>query len=62
VSKLSHLLSKFWVARMLNLAKLAVPGFVQAGYRVICPDLRGYAKSSRPPGIERYSEVIFSYS
>jgi pimeloyl-ACP methyl ester carboxylesterase len=55
-------LSKLWVAHMLIRAKLAVPGFVQAGYRVICPDLRGYAKSSKPSGIQRYSEVIFSYS
>ena len=32
----------------------------QAGYRVICPDMRGYAASSKPAGIENYSEVAIT--
>jgi pimeloyl-ACP methyl ester carboxylesterase len=31
-----------------------VPALVAAGYRVIVPDLRGYGRSSRPPGVGSY--------
>jgi pimeloyl-ACP methyl ester carboxylesterase len=31
-----------------------VPALVQAGYRVIAPDMRGYGRSSAPPEIEAY--------
>jgi len=31
-----------------------VPALVAAGYRVIVPDLRGYGRSSQPPGVENY--------
>lgn len=30
------------------------PGFVDAGYHVVCPDLRGYGDSSKPPSGERH--------
>jgi hypothetical protein len=49
---LLHGFPDFWLGWRRQLPLLA-----QAGYRVICPDLRGYAKSSKPQGIERYSEV-----
>jgi hypothetical protein len=49
---LLHGFPDFWLGWRRQLPRLA-----QAGYRVICPDLRGYAKSSKPKGIERYSEV-----
>lgn len=31
-----------------------VPALVAAGYRVIVPDLRGYGRSSQPPGVGSY--------
>lgn len=33
-----------------------LPGLVQAGYRVVCPDLRGYGRSSKPSRLDAYSE------
>jgi len=32
-----------------------VPALVDAGFRVVTPDLRGYARSERPEGVESYS-------
>ena len=32
-----------------------VPALVEAGYRVICPDLRGFGESSKPVGIDQYN-------
>jgi pimeloyl-ACP methyl ester carboxylesterase len=32
-----------------------VPALVDAGYRVIAPDLRGFGSSDRPDGVERYA-------
>lgn len=49
---LLHGFPDFWLGWRRQLPQLA-----RAGYRVICPDLRGYAKSLKPKGIERYSEV-----
>jgi epoxide hydrolase A/B len=34
-----------------------VPALVQAGYRVLAPDMRGYGGSSAPPEIEAYDVV-----
>jgi len=31
-----------------------VPALIEAGYRVICPDLLGYGLSEAPEAIERY--------
>lgn len=31
-----------------------VPALVEAGYRVIVPDMRGYGNSSRPPAVDAY--------
>ena len=31
-----------------------VPALVDAGYRVVAPDLRGFGESSKPPQIDRY--------
>ena len=31
-----------------------VPALVEAGHRVIVPDLRGFGESSKPPEVERY--------
>ncbi|VEP17380.1 putative epoxide hydrolase-related protein [Hyella patelloides LEGE 07179] len=31
-----------------------IPALIEAGYRVICPDLPGYGLSEAPPEIERY--------
>ena len=49
---LLHGFPDFWLSWRRQL-----PALVGAGFRVLCPDLRGYAKSSKPPGIHRYSEV-----
>ena len=49
---LLHGFPDFWLSW-----RRQIPPLVKAGYRVICPDMRGYAKSSKPRGIERYSEV-----
>ena len=49
---LMHGFPDFWLSWRRQL-----PALVNAGFRVLCPDLRGYAKSSKPLGIERYSEV-----
>ena len=35
--------------------RFQIPALVDAGYRVIVPDLRGYGESSRPEGVENYS-------
>lgn len=32
-----------------------VPALVQAGFRVIVPDLRGYGRSDKPPEVEAYA-------
>jgi len=32
-----------------------IPALLEAGYRVIAPDLRGFGESSRPEGMENYS-------
>ena len=32
-----------------------IPALVDAGYRVIAPDLRGYGRSSRPEGVDAYA-------
>jgi pimeloyl-ACP methyl ester carboxylesterase len=37
-----------------------MPGLVDAGYRVIAPDLRGYNRSDKPPGSEAYSGDAFA--
>jgi len=49
---LLHGFPDFWLSWRRQL-----PGLTEAGYRVLCPDLRGYAKSSQPKAIDRYSEV-----
>jgi predicted alpha/beta-fold hydrolase len=49
---LLHGFPDFWLSWHRQLQ-----GLVEGGYRVVCPDLRGYGKSSKPSGIERYSEV-----
>ena len=49
---LLHGFPDFWLSWRRQL-----PPLVQAGYKIICPDMRGYGKSSKPEGIERYSEV-----
>lgn len=49
---LLHGFPDFWLSWRKQLQ-----GLVEGGYRVVCPDLRGYGKSSKPSGIERYSEV-----
>lgn len=49
---LLHGFPDFWLSWRRQL-----PSLVDAGFRVICPDLRGYAQSSKPKGIARYSEV-----
>ncbi|XP_072171096.1 bifunctional epoxide hydrolase 2-like [Diadema setosum] len=35
--------------------KTQIPAIVQAGFRVIVPDMKGYGQSSNPPEIEEYS-------
>jgi pimeloyl-ACP methyl ester carboxylesterase len=37
-----------------RLWRYQIPALVQAGYRVIAPDLRGFGESSRPESIEAY--------
>ena len=32
-----------------------IPALVEAGYRVVAPDLRGFGESSRPVGVEHYA-------
>lgn len=32
-----------------------VPALVQAGFKVIVPDLRGYGRSDKPPSVEQYA-------
>jgi pimeloyl-ACP methyl ester carboxylesterase len=32
-----------------------IPALASAGYRVVAPDMRGYGKTDRPAGVERYS-------
>lgn len=34
--------------------RLQVPALVAAGYRVVVPDMRGFGRSERPPGVESY--------
>jgi pimeloyl-ACP methyl ester carboxylesterase len=34
-----------------------VPALVEAGYRVVVPDMRGFGESARPPEIEAYDVV-----
>ena len=34
-----------------------IPALVDAGYRVVAPDLRGFGRSDRPDGVEAYSIV-----
>jgi pimeloyl-ACP methyl ester carboxylesterase len=39
--------------------RLQVPALVEAGYRVVAPDMRAYGDSSRPEGVEAYrSDVL----
>ncbi len=39
--------------------RLQVPALVEAGYRVVAPDMRGYGASSRPEPVEAYrSDVL----
>jgi pimeloyl-ACP methyl ester carboxylesterase len=39
--------------------RLQVPALVEAGYRVVAPDMRGYGASSRPAHVEAYrSDVV----
>ena len=39
--------------------RLQVPALVEAGYRVVAPDMRGYGGSSRPESVEAYrSDVL----
>ena len=37
-----------------------IPALLDAGYRVIAPDLRGYGESSRPEGVENYDIDILA--
>lgn len=32
-----------------------IPALVEAGYRVIAPDIRGYGKSDKPPSVDDYA-------
>ena len=34
-----------------------IPPLVEAGYRIICPDLRGYGRSGKPAGVDSYGPV-----
>ena len=34
-----------------------IPPLVKAGYRIICPDLRGYGRSGKPAGVDSYGPV-----
>lgn len=31
-----------------------IPALVEAGYRVVAPDMRGYNRTEKPPGVEAY--------
>src|SRR4051812_9946310 len=38
-----------------DLWRFQVPALVDAGYRVIAPDLRGFGESDKPEGVEAYA-------
>ena len=52
---LLHGFPKFWFAWRHQVAYLA-----RAGYRVAAPDLRGYNRSDKPPGVENYTQRAYA--
>lgn len=45
-----HGFPEFWYSW-----RAQIPGLVAAGYRVVAPDLRGYNRSEKPPGVGSYT-------